>query len=249
MRSQGRTIGLERTGRIDRRWALLAAVCLLVWSTGCLWSGAGEPLTGEPPTAPENVDWSRQELDYFCEIALGAEYGSSAAEVRKWVQDPRIKIYGSPTETDRETVQQVIDEVNGLQSQIVLREVSWRPNVEIYFEPESAFSRIEPNYRPTNYGFFWTWWKDTREVYKARLLIATEDVNQRERAHLIREELTQCLGLMRDSSRYPKSIFYTEWTDVTEYAPIDRAIIRILYSDAVQPGMTEDQVLDVLKGH
>jgi hypothetical protein len=54
---------------------------------------------------------------------------------------------------------------------------------------------------------------------------------------------------MRDSGRYSESVFYTEWTDVTEYAPIDRAIISILYSDAIQPGMTQEQVLEALKGN
>jgi hypothetical protein len=193
------------------------------------------------------MNWGQKELDYFVEIALGAEYGTSVTEVKKWMQDPRIKIFGNPTVIDRDTVQQVVDDLDSLQDQIALHVVNQRPNIEIHFAPESEFAEIEPQYQPTNYGFFWTWWKGTREIYKARILIATNHVNQRERSHLIREELTQCLGLMRDSDRYPESIFYSGWTDVTEYAPIDRALIRMLYSDSVQPGMDEEQVLEALK--
>ena len=50
---------------------------------------------------------------------------------------------------------------------------------------------------------------------------------------------------MKDSSRYPESIFYDGWTTVTEYAQIDREIIRILYHDSVAPGMTRDQVMSL----
>ena len=65
---------------------------------------------------------------------------------------------------------------------------------EIHFAPESRFALIEPNYVPTNYGFFWTNWNADGEIYWSRVLISTTDVTQQERAHLIREELTQSLG-------------------------------------------------------
>jgi hypothetical protein len=230
-----------------RRWGLFATVWLLIGSTGCLCSGTSVQLRRETPTTASNMNWSQKELDYFVEVALGAEYGSSVAEIKKWRQNPRIKVFGNPTDVDRETVQQVVDDLNSLQNQIALQVVSQRPNIKIHFAPESEFAQIEPQYQPTNYGFFWTWWKGTREIYKARILIATDHINQRERSHLIREELTQCLGLMRDSERYPDSMFYSGWTDVTEYAPVDKAVIRILYSDAVQLGMDRDQVLEALK--
>ena len=43
-----------------------------------------------------------------------------------------------------------------------------------------------------------------------------------------------------------QAVIDSERTDVTEYAPIDKTVIRLLYSDAVQPGMGRDQVLEAL---
>ena len=51
---------------------------------------------------------------------------------------------------------------------------------------------------------------------------------------------------MRDSSRYADSIFYTEWSSVTEYASVDRAVIQMLYSDMIHPNMNEEQVRKTL---
>ena len=49
--------------------------------------------------------------------------------------------------------------------------------------------------------------------------------------HLLREELTQSLGLFNDSWDYPESIFYQAWTTTTEYAPIDSELIDMLYNN------------------
>ena len=49
--------------------------------------------------------------------------------------------------------------------------------------------------------------------------------------HLLREELTQSLGLKNDSYKYENSIFQQKWTEVTEYAPIDIKVIEMLYNN------------------
>jgi hypothetical protein len=121
-----------------------------------------------------------------------------------------------------------------------------KANCEIHFAPESRFASIEPQYVPTNYGFFWTNWNADGEIYWSRVLISTTNVTQQERAHLIREELTQSLGLMNDSYAYADSVFYQEWTDVTQYSPADRRVIDMLYSDLVSPGMTQAQASEAL---
>jgi len=95
-------------------------------------------------------------------------------------------------------------------------------------------------------GFFWAWWDDSGALYRARILIATDGITQEERSHLIREELTQSLGMMNDSYEYKDSIFYQEWTDTGSYTEIDRAVIRILYDPRIEPGMTMDEVDGVI---
>ena len=189
---------------------------------------------------------SQDVLLYFYEVALGSEWGSGNEVVRRWNQDLRIQVFGNPTPEDSATLRTVANELNELlQGQVQLQFVERDPNVEIFFAPESQFQQLDSNYRPRNLGFFWTRWNYSG-INSARILISTTGVTQTERSHLIREELTQSLGLMRDSYRYPDSMFYQGWTEVTRYSDIDRAIIQLLYQDGIRPGMTRDEVVQFL---
>ena len=198
-------------------------------------------------------------------MALKSEYADSEPTIKKWDRDINIQVLGSPTPEDLNTLQTVIDELNtlitGIRLQVVtqagasIQDISSNkprvfgnnPNVEIYFVPESKFSQYEPNYQPINYGFFWGWWNDHHAIHRSRVLISTNGVTQQERSHLIREELTQSLGLMEDSDQYSDSIFYQGWTDTNHYAEIDKVVIEMLYRPEIQPGMTQSQVLEVFQ--
>lgn len=202
-----------------------------------------------PQPAPSNTTVTSEQLDYFLEVAMGSEFNSNQVVLRKWGSEVRIKYFGTPTEQDLETLQSVVSELDELTGDnLRVQLVDRNPNVEIYFVPESQFRRYEPNYVPRNLGFFWTWWNNTQTLNRARVLITTSGVTQSERSHLIREELTQSMGLMRDSSRYRDSIFYQGWTDTTEYSTLDRAVISLLYQPQLQTGMTRSQVAQTLEG-
>jgi len=54
--------------------------------------------------------------------------------------------------------------------------------------------------------------------------------------------------LMQDSNRYPDSMFYQPWSHPTQYSPIDKALIRMLYDDRVKAGMSREKVKEVFKG-
>ncbi|NHZ87118.1 MAG: DUF2927 domain-containing protein, partial [Planctomycetia bacterium] len=49
--------------------------------------------------SPSN-NYSQEQIDYFAEIALGAEFGDEIPVIKKWTDDIRIKIKGEPTEAD-----------------------------------------------------------------------------------------------------------------------------------------------------
>jgi hypothetical protein len=200
----------------------------------------------EPP--PSSLEtYSQSEIDYFLEIALGSEFGSANSVVKKWQEDIRIGVHGSPTAEDMRTLNAVVNELNDLIDGISLEITDRNSNIDIHFAPESQFRSIEPNYRPRNMGFFWTWWRNY-SLNRARILISTEGVTQAERSHLIREELTQSLGLMQDSRRYSDSIFYQGWTSTNQYSDLDRAVISMLYRTDITPGMTRSQVQASLSG-
>lgn len=224
---------------MKRRTQLLLA-CLVSFTPVVLLTGC----SGCGPTAKPIGE---EEIEYFSTVAMGVEYGESEATTKKWAKDLRIEVSGDPTTEDSATIERVVKELNDLQDQVRLELVDEKPNMEMIFAPEAEFSKLEPNYQPTNYGFFWVNWDSNGEIYRARILISTEDIDQAERSHLIREELTQSLGLMRDSIRYPDSIFYANRTQTIEYAEIDKTLIKLLYMDAIMPNMTEAEVLEVLE--
>jgi hypothetical protein len=147
-------------------------------------------------------------IDYLSEIGFGVEYRSSAPVLHRWADDVRIKVYGAPTDADINALNRVVGELNQLVSGLTLSVTEGKAEVEMYFVPESRFSAIEPQYIPVNLGFFRVWWNSQGTIYRARILITSEGVTQQERTHLIREELTQSLGLFKDSWKYPESIFY-----------------------------------------
>ncbi len=204
-----------------------------------------------PETRPVQFpsESTSKQIDYFLEVALGAEFSqsSSAARVRKWQGDVKIQYFGSPTSEDLMTLNSVISEVNDLTNgQIHLQLVNSNPNITIHFSPQSQFGQLEPNYQPGNSGYTWTQWDENNRIYNANVLITTTKVTQKERSHLIREELTQSLGLTQDSFKYADSVFYQPWTDVTQYSEIDRSLIRMLYDPQISSGMTQAQVINVL---
>ncbi len=204
------------------------------------------------PVQSPGGEFTSQQIGYFLEIALGAEFSqsSSAARIRKWQGDVNIQYFGSPTSQDLATLNSIINEVNDLANGgIHLQLVNQNPNITIHFSPLSQFTQLEPNYQPGNYGYFWTRWDENNKLNNANILITTTKVTQKERSHLIREELTQSLGLMQDSYKYADSVFYQPWTDVTQYSAIDRSLIRMLYDPQISPGMTKAQVMSVLNTH
>lgn len=200
-----------------------------------------------PGPAPLTI--TQSDIDYFAEVALGSEWGNNPQLIRKWNTNLRIRVTGTRTAEDDATIRQVMQEINELinGSGVQLVRDDRNPNVEIIYAPESQFRQLESNYVPGNLGFFWVRWNSSVLNYARVLITNTNRVTQRERNHLLREELTQVLGLMRDSNRYRNSIFYQGWTDVNEYAEIDRTLIRMLYHPQLRPGMTRSQAVAVLQ--
>lgn len=173
-------------------------------------------LPGQLASSQEARQYAKEEIDYFVEIAFDTEYGSKPRGIVKWTDDIRIKVYGSPTEADLDTLRQAIEELNRLLRDVQLSIDEGDPKLRIYFVPQSEFRALIPECQPYHCGFCWAYWDINNTIIKGNILVSTTRVSQKKRSHLIREELTQSLGLLNDSDRYPDSIFYQGWTDVTE---------------------------------
>lgn len=237
---------LQKTERQPYRRTFQAggAIATLVVS---ITLGVGALYYFKPPVqTPLRRQYTLEEVEYFLEVGLGSEYNNSDRTLRKWEGEIRLGVFGLLTAADWTTIEEVIAELNHLIPEIELVLTNSNPNLEIYFVPPEQFYDYLPNAVPGNYGLFWTWWESDR-ITRAIVLISTVGITQQERNHLIREEITQSLGLMQDSQRYPDSIFYEGWTATTAYSEIDKAVISLLYKPEIRPGMTELEVREVIK--
>ena len=69
--------------------------------------------------------------------------------------------------------------------------------------------------------------------------------NTIEQRHLLRE-LTQSLGLAKDSFKYPNSIFQSSWTQTLNYMEIDKDVISYFIIQ-MSTGLNALAVEDVLR--
>jgi hypothetical protein len=194
------------------------------------------------------VTYPQAALDYFVEIAFGPEFGGGPQEIRKWTQDVEIVVHGDPNAEDLATLDDVIADLNEIIDTIEIRIVESGGQVDLHFAPEPEFEAIEPNYVPVNMGFFWVWWDGLGNITRTRVLVSTTGLTQEARNHVIREEVTQQLGLMSDSFSYEESMFYQGWTTTQEYSTLDELVIELLYLPEIEVGMAVDQALDAIDG-
>lgn len=221
---------------------------ILITSLTLLLAGCADaPLAPSGSATRAETAVNSPAITYFEEVALGSEYGAAVMAVRRWTEPLRVVVHGNATSADSATLRAVADDVERILGRRWIELVEEAGNVELWFAPPESFPAIEPNYVPGNHGFVWVRWNGAGIIERARVLVASEGVTPRERAHLIREELTHALGLLRDSPRYRESIFYNGWTDTTEYAEIDELLIRMLYRPEVRPGMGQSEVVATLQ--
>lgn len=198
-----------------------------------------------PAQAACNVALSPADIDRTVAIAIGAEYGDARAMVTRWHGDITVGAAGDLREEDRAALEGVIAELGVLIAPQRIRMVESGADMLVQFAPVDEFPQLHPNYAPGNYGFFWMHW-DQAGITDADVLISTTGLTRRETTHLIREEVTQALGMANDLEDEADSIFYAPWTDTQTYSASDTRVIRALYCVDVAHGMSVDAFRNAL---
>jgi len=191
--------------------------------------------------------------EYFLDIAFGMEYGDNSNSIKKWISDILLFVKNPEQKELVEELNKVINEINFISPAIQIRRVlkEKESNFVVFFSSKENYSRFEPSaksYLKDNYGFVWIYWNNRSEIYKGSMYVDVErndDVNCMK--HLLREELTQGLGLLQDSYKYSDSIFYQDWSCSTYYSAIDKKILKYFLDSRIKPGMTKKEVIKILK--
>lgn len=187
-------------------------------------------------------------IDYFKEIALGFENGNSSEITRKWGSTMKVFLDGNPSSAHQSKVTRTIREINNLATDGFSIQVVGnlqQSNCYMFFGTASEFLTIFPSAAiGSNWGFVSVIWNDN-VIDRSIIFVDTDQPTETQQTSLILEELTQALGLGKDSPSYPGSIFYETSTDggfATEYAEIDKELIRLLYHPEMEIGLDRDQV-------
>ncbi|MCF2875196.1 MULTISPECIES: DUF2927 domain-containing protein [unclassified Tenacibaculum] len=192
-------------------------------------------------------------IEYFKEVALGFEFGNASKITRKWNSDLNIFIGGEKNKELITELEKIITEINELATdgfKINIVNNSSQSNYYIFFGSGNEYAQLYPsqvNLVDYNWGLFSIFWNSQNQLIKGHMYVDIYRANLVEQKHLLREELTQSLGLARDSKKYPESIFQSEWTSTNKYTLIDNDLIRLLYHPDMSVGLTETQVDVVLK--
>jgi len=210
----------------------------------------------EEDVLPESglTEYQADVIDYFKEIALGFEFGNASRITRRWSNDMKIFVGGSPTPELLTELDIIVDDIMSLTTTSFSIEIvsdSTQSNYYIYFGSGNSYSEIFPSLAglvDSNWGLFNIFWNGSNELYTGYMYVDIYRASSVEQKHLLREELTQSLGLAKDSSLYSESIFQQSFsTNVTEYAEIDKDLIRLLYHPDMRTGLNIIQVDGVLR--
>ncbi len=192
-------------------------------------------------------------IEYFNEIALGFEFGGASEVTRKWKNDMKIFVGGTKTPIMMDELQRVIQEINALATDGFSASVvtdSLESNFYIFLGSGGDYAKKFPsvlNLVLSNWGLFNVYFDASNIIYGGIMYVDIDRASNIEEKHLLREELTQSLGLAKDSNRYPDSIFQANWTSTTEYSNVDKDLVRLLYHPSMQIGLDQMQSAELLR--
>ena len=191
-------------------------------------------------------------ISYFKSIALGFEFDDASKITRRWETDMNIFVGGNPNDellSELELIKNEINDLTTTEFKLNIVNDSLGSNYYIFFGNRTETLKVFPGWSDltlSNWGIFYIFWNDLNQINSGYMYVDTQRPDILGQKHLLREELTQSLGLARDSYLYDDSIFQQSWTTVTKYSQMDKDIIRLLYHPEMKVGLDETQVENLL---
>jgi hypothetical protein len=178
--------------------------------------------------------YSDESVKYFNSVATKSEFSSGKFQPHRWRKDMKIYVKGDKPDYLMNELNKIVGELNDIINTINIKVVNSESesNFVIFFGGQSGYNEIcssSIGLTEDNYGLFVV--DGGVSIGGGSMYVDTERSSTKSaKKHLLREELTQSLGLFNDTYDYPNSIFYQGWTETNQYAPIDIELISILYN-------------------
>ncbi len=209
-------------------------------------------LCGRHELLPETTRALKWELaNIFVTVALGSDFGSGIPVVKKWQKPVKIFIKGSYTDDHLSELESVINDINDLLTGFMTVEQvqdSTDSNMIAFFGSKSEYINLFPEAQHelnNAIGFFVIHHNKNFEIESGHIFIDVHNTTIQIQKHILREELTQSLGLPNDIG-LPNSMFYDKPSNTTTYSNEDKELLRMLYRPEILPGMNEGTVRSVI---
>lgn len=192
-------------------------------------------------------------IGYFIDISFGSEFGDQTRVSKKWNDSMKIFIEGIADETMISELDNIISELNSYFTdgfEMILVDTKDESNFEIFFGTAKSYADKHPfltELIKANKGLFTFFYDEEFNIHKGHMYVDTERSLIDEQKHILREELTQALGLGNDIPYYPNSIFYKDESKIDTYSELDVYVIKLLYHPAIVAGLGEESIQNVLE--
>ncbi len=248
-----------------KKTAIVLWVKLIVASI-FIWSCKSDLFKSEEVYVP--TEYETNLIDYFKEIAFKSEYDDDPERVIKWVKPMSLYVY-KEKEVDEQmaTLKNTIENINILTSdgfKIETTEDITKANASLFLCKRERFKAVAPDL----YDWMFDGIVDTefsglvsveyaQPIYvikKALIFIDTESTIEEQKLAII-EGVTQSIGFLNNSDKYPDSVFYesgnNDDSENDKYSKMDRALISFLYNPKIRAGFrakpTEIAIKKILK--
>lgn len=195
-------------------------------------------------------------LKLFLNIILNNEFQNKPQKCKKWLQDIKIFIYFEKyiKELDDEA-NKIIKEINEISDTIKINKTDNfnDSHIKVFLSSAKTFMDYLPEnnwkYLQNNYGFATIFYNKQFIINKALIYVDIYRTKELKcQKHLLREEITQSLGLVNDINM-KKSIFNQQWECTNKYTNFDKMVIKLFMSKKIKPGMNEEQIIEVYKSN
>lgn len=212
-----------------------------------------EPAPEPEKSLPEGYT-AQQIADFFCEVALDAEYslgdGDSHA-LQKWLQPIYYSVYGYPSADDVQRIEEFAEQLNQVEGfpGMYPAQNTEQENCTIRFLPKDEMN-LEASHvvngEDTHGICQWDYYIDSNEIHTMRVWIRS-DIEQNVRNSVILEEIINSLGMGNDSLLREDSIIYQNYSETQELSEMDWLLFEILYSEQMHCGMYEQQCREIIE--
>ena len=193
-------------------------------------------------------------LKYFLDIVLKNEFEKKIQKCKKWESNINLYTFFEKYNISLDNeINNIINDINNLSDTIkIYRTTNIKDsNVKVFLSSRDTFkkhiSRENWKYLNDNYGFGRIFYNNNFIISQALVYVDIYKTDNLDcQKHLLREEITQILGMPNDIN-LKKSIFNKDWECITQYSKFDTMIIKLFLSDKIQAGMDKKKIIEVYK--